>query len=275
MSPFSICICQLNHIDQIIQNEIVNCFPRYWNEDHITYSWLKKLISEWPSISLNPQPTTSVQWDAYKMDGKLEQENGDVAFLIDIKFDNGNTLIGVGFLEAKRIYTSGSFDALKYPQLKLLSANSSSHQLLLYDNDPMPTRYSLGGCYPFCCCSGCEPYLSCYCELSEVSAAIVVPTLHAIAYEEKGKKLEKIGHRLSEQIVLRYFRGLDLDFDPDLVTRVLAGVVGGAQYLAVATVQIGAGANALDADDSQDRKPIKPDEGSGYQRLNLEDHRQG
>lgn len=209
------------------------------------------------------------------MDGKLERENGDVAFLIDINFDNGNTLLGVGFLEAKRIYTSGSFDALKWAQLKLLSANSSSHQLLLYDNDPMPTQYSLGGCYPFCCCPGCEDDLSFCCELSEVSAAIVMPTLHAIAYEEKGKKLEMIGHRLSEQIVLRYFRGLDLDFDLDLVKRVLAGLVGGAKYLAVATVQIGADANSLDTDGAQERKPIMPDEGSGYRRLDLENNRQG
>ena len=33
--------------------------------------------------NLAAHPTTSVHWDAYKMDGNLEQENGDVAFLIE------------------------------------------------------------------------------------------------------------------------------------------------------------------------------------------------
>lgn len=275
MSSTPICICQLNHIDQIIHKEIAQCYPRYWDEDHITYSWLKKLISEWPSINLTPHPSTSVQWDAYKMDGKLEQENGDVAFLIDITFDNGNTLLGVGFLEAKRIYDNGRFEALKWAQLRLLSANSSNHQLLLYDYNPIPTQYSLGTCHPCCYCPYCEDHLLYCCEPTEISAAIVMPTLHAIAYEEKGRNLENIGHRLSEQIVLRYFRGLDLDFDTDLVKRVLAGAVGGTRFLAVATIQIGNASLPSDSGSTQERKPIKPDEASGYRSLKNDIRRDG
>ena len=201
------------------------------------------------------------------MDGKLEQENGDVCFLIDINFDNKNALQGVGFLEAKRIYDSGQFDALKWAQLRLLSGNSSNHQLLLYDYKPLATQYSLGGCLScdFCpCCEECTQY---YCEPSEASAAIVMPTIHAIAYEEKGRKLESIGHRLSEQIVLRYFRGLDLNFDADLVKRVLAGAAGGSKFLAVATIRVGVGEGSSSPVAPQERKPIRPDEGSGYRPL--------
>jgi hypothetical protein len=267
-------MCQLDHIDQIIHREVAQCYPRYWNEDHITYSWLRKLISEWPSIGLAPHPTTSVHWDAYKMDGTLEEENGDVAFLIDINFDNGNTLQGVGFLEAKRIY-GGRFAALKWNQLRLLSSNSSNHQLLLYDHSPIFTQYSFGACLPCGDCPCCEDHGPYRCERSEVSAAIVVPTLHAIAYKEKGKKLESIGHRLSEQIVLRYFRGLDLDFDTHLVTRVLAGAVGGAKFLAVATIHVGDEANPSDTGGAQERKPIKPDEASGYRSLDRDIRRDG
>ncbi len=275
MTSASICICQLDHIDQIIRREIEQCYPRYWNEDHITYSWLKKLITEWPSIRLNPHPITTVHWDAYKMDGNLEQENGDVCFLIDINFDNGNVLQGVGFLEAKRVYDTGNFDALKWAQLRLLSANSSNHQLLLYDHAPIATQYSLGGCLPcdFCpCCEECIPYC---CEPSESSAAIVMPTLHAIAYEEKGRKLESIGHRLSEQIVLRYFRGLDLNFDSGLVKRVLSGVAGGSKFLAVATIRVGGEADSPTPVNPQERRPTKPDEGSGYRPLDRDVRREG
>lgn len=275
MAATSICVCQLDYIDQIIHREVAQCHPRYWNEDHITYSWLKKLISEWPSINMAPHPTTSAHWDAYKMDGNLEQENGDVAFLIDIHFDNGHTLQGVGFLEAKRIYDTGKFDALKWAQLRLLGSNSSNHQLLLYDHSPSSTRYSLGACLPCDYCPYCEDHGPYCCEPSEFSAAIVMPTLHAIAYEEKGRKLESIGHRLSEQIVLRYFRGLDLDFDADLVKRVLAGAAGGAKFLAVATIHVGDEANPLDTGGAQERKPIKPDETSGYRSLDRDIRRDG
>lgn len=264
MAPNSICICQLNHIDLIINKEVKLCHPRYWNEDHITYTWLRKLILDWPSIYLTSHPSTSVHWDAYKMDGNLEQENGDVAFLIDITFDNGNNLLGVGFLEAKRIYNTGQFDALKWAQLRLLSSNSSNHQLLLYDYEPIETQFPISTCLPCSHCPFCKEYVQ-YCgKPSEVSAAIVMPTLHAIAYEDKSRNLESIGHRLSEQIVLRYFRGLDLEFDADLVNRVLAGVTGGAKFLAVATIQVGDGTNPTGTDGAQDRKPIKPDEASGY-----------
>lgn len=272
MASTSICICQLDHIDRILHKEIAQCHPRYWNEDHITLSWLKRLISEWPSFSLAPHPTTIVRWDAYKMDGSLEQENGDVAFLIDINFDNGNALQGVGFLEAKRIYDTGRFEALKWAQLRLLSSNSSNHQLLLYDHSPIPTQYSLGACLPCDCCPCCEDHGQYCCESSEFSAAIVMPTLHAIAYEEKGRVLESIGHRLSEQILLRYFRGLDLDFDADLVKRVLAGAPGGPKFLAIATIHVGGGANPSDTDGAQERKPIKPDEASGYRFLGRDTH---
>jgi hypothetical protein len=271
----SICVCQLDRIDQIIHREVAGCHPRYWSEDHITYSWLKKLISEWPRISLASHPTTSVRWDAYKMDGNLEQENGDVAFLIDINFVNGNKLLGVGFLEAKRIYDNGNFEALKWAQLRLLSSNSSSHQLLLYDHNPISTQYSLETClpgayFPICIKSGL------YCGVpSKLSAAIVMPTLHAIAYKEKSRKLESIGYRLSEQIVLRYFRGLDLNFDTDLVKRVLAGAAGGAKFLAVATIHIGDEANLSDKGGAQAREPIKPDQASGYKPLDREIHRDG
>lgn len=261
----SIYICQLDYIDQIIHREVVQCHPRYWNEDHITYSWLRKLISEWPSINLNPHPSFSVRWDAYKMDGTLEQENGDVAFLIDINFENGNSLQGVGFLEAKRVYDTGRFDAIKWAQLRFLSANSSSHHLLLYDHNPVSTQYSLAPCPCHSLVPHCEGGLVCCCAPSRVSSAIVMPTLHAIAYEEKGRKLESIGYRLSEQIVLRYFRGLDLNYDPELVRRVLSGAAGGAKFLAVATINIGDVENA--SGEFRGKKPIEPDADSGYRHL--------
>lgn len=262
------CFHILEAVDQLLDRCIRGCYPRAWNEDHITYSWLSKLSEAWPSLAPARHGPIDVSWDAYKMDGALEEENGDVAFLIDLRFDNGNTLQGVGFLEAKRIYTSGRFDALKWKQLIGLEANSTNHQLLLYDYDPVQTEFSQfeSICYFDCEECGEEQELRCYHGYADKSSAIVVPSVHAIAYEEKGRVLESIGYRLAEQIIMRYFRGLDLNFDKDLVAKVLAGVAGGAKYLAVATVSVGSSEQSIRRAKGDDLK-LQPEERSGYRRL--------
>lgn len=262
------CFHVLEAVDQLLDTCIRGCYPRAWNEDHITYSWLSKLSEAWPSLAPTRHGSVDVSWDAYKMDGALEEENGDVAFLIDLRFDNGNTLQGVGFLEAKRIYKSGRFDALKWKQLIGLEANSTNHQLLLYDYDPVQTDFSQfeSICYFDCEACGEEQELRCFHGYADKSSAIVVPSVHAIAYEEKGRVLESIGYRLAEQIVMRYFRGLDLNFDKDLVSKVLAGVAGGAKYLAVATVSVGSSEQSIRRATGADLK-LEPEERSGYRRL--------
>jgi len=254
----------LDAVERLVDDSVRQCYPRAWNEDHITYSWLDRLRREWSKVPSVPEAAIAVRWDAYKMDGAMEEDNGDVAFLIDIRFENGNTLQGVGFLEAKRIYPSGRFDALKWAQLKGLSGNSNSHQLLLYDHDPLPTSHSHFDwtVFPWCVVCGNEADVECWSMGSEKSAAIAVPSFHAIAFEEKGRQIESIGYRLSEQIVMRYFRGLDLNFDETLVAKVLAGAAGGAKYLAVATVALGAATDAV-----AESKPPRPAESSGYRPI--------
>lgn len=262
------CFHLLEAVDQLLDKCIRDCYPRAWNEDHITYSWLSKLCEAWPSLAPARYGPVDVSWDAYKMDGALEEDNGDVAFLIDLRFDNGNTLQGVGFLEAKRIYKSGQFDALKWKQLIGLEANSANHQLLLYDYDPLPTEFSQfeSICYFDCEACGGEQELHWCHGYAEKSSAVVVPSVHAIAYEEKGRVLESIGYRLAEQIAMRYFRGLDLNFDKTLVAKVLAGVAGGAKYLAVARVSVGSSERSIRPAGGEDLK-LQPEERSGYKPL--------
>lgn len=267
------CFHILEAVDELLDKCIRGCYPRAWNEDHITYSWLSELSQAWPSLAPARHGPVDVSWDAYKMDGALEEENGDVAFLIDLRFDNGNTLQGVGFLEAKRIYESGKFDALKWKQLIGLEANSMNHQLLLYDHDPVQTEFSQFAsiCYFDCHVCGEAQELHCCHGYADKSSAIVVPSVHAIAYEEKGRALESIGYRLAEQIIMRYFRGLDLNFDKDLVTKVLAGAAGGAKYLAVATVSVGSSEQSIRSAKGDDLK-LQPEERSGYRRLERAAH---
>lgn len=249
---------ELFRADYVIRSAIASCHPRGWNEDHITYTWLHQLRAAAPKISFSKCPKISVVWDAYKMDGRLEKDNGDVAFLVKVTFQNGNTLSGVAFLEAKRIYNSGSYDALKWAQLKHMTDHSSHHNLLLYDfqEEEILQPLSWG-----CCWDGPRD-----CFGSSRAIGIVVPTFHALEYKVKDRSLATIGYRLSEQIFLRYFRGLDLNFDQNLVNNVKNGVTEGIQYLAIAHVVLSEETNV-----ELSLQGVQPSKNSGFRRLDNND----
>ena len=241
-------------VDEAIEKAIAECYPRSWDENHISFTWLKALLAIGSNLQMPLPVGLSVAWDVYKQAGILEEDNGDIAFLVKLVFPNGNKLIGVGFLEAKRIYNSGKYDALKWAQLRHMNNNSTSHQLLLYDFEPqIPSFSPIGGCCwdgpcRFCC--------------DRKSSALVAPTVHALAYEEKDRSLMAISHRLSEQIFFRYFRGLDLNFDQDMVANVRNGFDGGVKFLAIASVRIG----ELQ-DDELSFDGVRPSESSRFLRI--------
>ena len=221
----------LSNADKIIRRAIMSCHPRDWDEDFITRTWLRELRNNLPKLNFPNGNRIRAVWDAFKINGQLEQDNGDVAFIVKITFKNNNELTGVGFLEAKRIYeNSHRYDALKWAQLKNMVNNSSSHHLLLYDYEEQEILSSSLHCdYGMC------PYCH-YFELHNKAIGVVVPTAQALAYEIKDRNLTKIGYRLSEQILHRYFNGLDLNFDQEIVNSVLSGAKGGIAFLAIAHV---------------------------------------
>ena len=212
----------LSKADNIIRNAIKSCHPRDWDEDFITRTWLRKLRNNLQQLHFPSGKRIRAVWDAYKMNGKLEQDNGDVAFIIKITFKNNNEMMGVGFLEAKRLYEKSSqYDALKRGQLRNMVSNSSSHYLLLYDYEEQKISSSI------CSCGMCKHFHY------NKAIGVVVPTAHALSYDIKDRGLANIGHRLSEQILYRFFNGLDLNFDQELVNNVLSGAEGGIAFLAV------------------------------------------
>jgi len=248
----------LYKIEDSIRTSILSCYPRAWNEDHITYTWLNDLRHVSSHLTVPFFPKTNVAWDAYKMDGRLEENNGDVAVLVKITFENKNSLTGVAFLEAKRVYNSGRYESLKWAQLRHMSSHSSQHHLLLYDFEEQQVTSSMTGC---CGCPDC--FHKHYKYFPSVNTnTIVVPTLHALAIEEKTRALSNIGYRLSEQIFLRFFRGLDLDFTQNLVDQVKQGVAGGVNFLVVAHVVMG-----LETVDDVSLRDVTPPENSGFRRI--------
>ncbi|MBO9999976.1 MAG: hypothetical protein J7641_13440 [Cyanobacteria bacterium SID2] len=167
-------------------------------------------------------------WDAYKADGDLEEEHGDIAILVRLAFSKQKTLIGVAFLEAKRNYGSSGYKKLNWKQLEYQSSQVSNHQVLLYDdrptNDCIMNLLKQGYCQ--LCFS--KPYQS--------TQAIVVPTPHVLAFRRRIRKINLLGLPLAYKLCCRYLQGLDLDFSSQLVSAVKAGVVGRIKYLLVAHV---------------------------------------
>lgn len=225
----------LKEVEDVVSSSVRNCSPRGWNEDHISYTWLQSVTQNFRDVTITDVPSHfSMAWDAYKADGALEQDHGDIAIIVRIAFPKQKTLDGVAFLEAKRNYESSGYKKLNWEQLEYQSSKISNHQVLLYDDQPtnacMMNLLKQGYCH--ICFS--EPYQS--------TQAIVVPTPHVLALRSRTRSINSLGLPLAYKLCCRYLQGLDLDFSSQLVSAVEAGVVDRVKYLLVAhVVQEGAG----------------------------------
>lgn len=217
----------VGHVDSCISSAIAACHPRSWNEDHISYSWLSKLTSTVRLISVRDRRVPiNVAWDAFKADGGLEEDHGDIAFLVRVTFSGGRSLLGVGFLEAKRSYPRGDFQALDWDQLEHQASRTVRHHLLLYTPTSVAAAaenvLDLGFCRP------------CFPGIFQNVFATILPTEHALAVRTRAPDLSSFGLPLSYQVCCRYLRGFDLDYDSTLTKAVQRGVVGGVKYLFIA-----------------------------------------
>lgn len=225
-------------IRNTIKNEHLVDFPRYWNEDQITATLLKKLRKESHKFVFNN--SHKVEFDVLKATGTLENTNGDIGFLVEITFSNNNSLQGVAFLEAKRTYPDkyDSYDAIKWDQLSRIS-KSANHRMVFYDNKP---SYPLSNCLV-----DCPNYVFCILRnsdyLNDGTYVYTALTHHAITLKSKKREdLHEISIPFSYQIFSRYFQGLDLDFSPELVDGVknfAQTKSDGVKFLVVANVVIG------------------------------------
>ncbi|MDS3859205.1 hypothetical protein RIF25_00150 [Thermosynechococcaceae cyanobacterium BACA0444] len=222
----------MNEVENVISSSVHSCNPRAWNEDHISYTWLQGITQNFRDVTITDIPSCfSMAWDAYKADGVLEEDHGDIAILIRLTFPKQKSLTGVAFLEAKRRYTSGGYTKLNWKQLEYQSSKVSNHQILLYDNQPTDACVINLLKQGFCHLCFSIPYQS--------TQAIVVPTPHVLALRSRAKKINSLGLPLAYKICCRYLQGLDLDFSSQLVSDVQSGVLDGVKYLLVAHVAQG------------------------------------
>lgn len=225
----------LKEVEAVVSSSVRSCSPRAWNEDHISYTWLQGITQNFRDVTITDVPSHfSMAWDAYKADGALEEDYGDIAILVKLSFPKQKSLAGVAFLEAKRNYGGSGYKKLNWQQLECQSLKVSNHQVLLYDDQPtnacMMNLLKQGYCH------------LCFSMPYQATQAIVVPTPHVLAISSRTRDINSLGLPLAYKLCCRYLQGLDLDFSSQLVSAVQAGVVGGVKYLLVAhVVQEGAG----------------------------------
>lgn len=227
---------RLYQIEHLISDTVKSCYPRAWEENHISYSWMEALKRLTGIVIDDPPTRFSVAWDAYKADGGLEEEQGDIVFLVRVSFAHAGHCEGVAFLEAKRAYQNGAYQKVNWEQLRHQCARSANHRLLLYDfeasADVVRNMVSQSACYH-------DWYPHCVPAAFNRCHAFTGPTQHALALNAKNRTLSTICYPLSYQIVSRYLRGLDLDYTPNLVKAVRNGVVGGIRFIFVAHTALG------------------------------------
>jgi hypothetical protein len=219
-------------IDITIDNEIAACHPRSWQEDVISYAWLRRITSRFKHIQVNDVETPfTVAWDVYKSDGKIEEGHGDIGVVVVMHFLlNGRVskATGVGFLEAKRIDEAKSgYTRLSWEQLETQTRNIAAHRVLLYDFQPVSQAGRRLDAHGYCRHLDKRLY-------GRVHAS-VIPTPHVLAIRDRSRDLASFGVPLGYQICTRYLRGLDLDYgiEPE---RFFADIPGGPEFMLVASV---------------------------------------
>lgn len=210
-------------VETITRDIIRRCCPRSWDEDHITYSITDELGSLDRIEVTGVHRPFFVTWDARKFVGPTETALGDLGILVRLTSWDGEQLEGVGgLLEAKkRPLDAAAFSAVREDQLRRINDNAPRSKLLLYDHSDIT---DFGDNLAIT-----QMFLQQGETASDHSAsnapdahlpwsqAVTVPINLALALDNYRTSLYKYSIPLSVQLCGRYFRGLDLEFDEQVV----------------------------------------------------------
>lgn len=209
-------------LENIFRQQILDSYPSDWEEDYIT----RKIFFEYRKLFRNIQInglsslTISINSAAYKFTGNPETRFGDIGFIVRITYPGSAPFEGFTSLEAKKIHkTTRRFEEIKGKQLNKISREVQYPMLLMYDNKPIEKIHD----YSF------------FPSTRKANHAVVVPIdIVKLIINEKypsyldedknhkkisidGKNIYNFSVPLAYQILFRYFRGLDLDFNQDLI----------------------------------------------------------
>lgn len=205
-------------LDETINQAIRSCYSKTWNENEITTNLLKNLGDFLDKNEYKDPLTgqTSIKFIGYKYKGKPETDYGDIALLVTIRFDNGLKYKGVGILEAKR-RLEDKYEYRKQSstgQFAKILRNAPYANLLLYDYEPLTQIIN-----PYSDIVDMRHYYydDIYGEIIPKSISpsncVTCPLYFVKDKTEILRKITRSCSRLSEQLLNRYFYGLDLHTD--------------------------------------------------------------
>jgi hypothetical protein len=212
-------------LENIFRQQILDSYPSDWSEDYITRKIFFEYRKLFRDIQINGLSSLPIKINsvAYKFTGEPETKFGDIGFLIRITHPGSPCFQGVTSLEAKKIHKNKrKFEEIKGRQLNTISSNVKYPMLLLYDNQSIQKFHD----YSF------------FPSTTKQNHAVVVPIdiIESIirdkdpdylGQDKAVKKLPidansiyKFSIPFAYQILFRYFRGLDLDFNQDLIQHI-------------------------------------------------------
>ena len=223
----------LSQLELILQKHVKNNYPRYWNEDFISMSIMKEIEQTLSTVTIEGlKERMNVEWSAFKQTGIPEQKFGDLAFLVNIKYQDGDIIEGATFLEAKKRRPKKTrFEAIRISQLRKISKNAPHSMVLLYDYDDI-TQFA-------------NTYNSSFFwnwfPLKPCTYSVVVPMNTIIETKKRDSTLYKFSLPFSHQLFFRYLHGFDLEYDKKAIeiAKGYAMKKGFPKYLMVASVAFG------------------------------------
>lgn len=226
-----------DRVETTIVDVIRKCYPASWDENHISFSLVDELCAKNRSVSVNglDRPFRIV-WDFRKLRLPEESSYGDIGILVRLTSWAGETVEGVGLLEAKRRdIGKGSFSATKTSQLKRIVKNAPQSQLLLYDYE------NVSACMDNLSVQFGDHFYRWRYVVAPYTHAVCVPIPVALSLGTYTTDLHKFGVPLSYQLVGRYFRGFDLEMSPNTVSAVKGNVgrYGGCRNLVLVGISTG------------------------------------
>lgn len=222
-------------LEQHIQDEIDSSYPINWDEDYITRRLVVAMGKlEYSQVEVR-NTFNNVFIKPFKLKGSNENKFGDLAIIMDIQFKDGDSLKGVAYLEAKRMYNnSNEYTALDFVQLQRIYENAPNARLLLYNYQPMSTLAP----------TGLDTKLDTVGILPKMPVTYTsVTNLNTVLkLHLKNDRLHKISIPFSYQFAFRYLYGMDLEYDDNklkMAQGYLSDTLGMPTYTVIVAIKPG------------------------------------
>lgn len=191
-------------IIDIIQDNLNN-----WDEDYITLDILKGLRRTFREVEVkySHNKYIKIRTNFFKFNRKLnaEEKYGDIAIIVKLDYDDGESIEGVALIEAKRI-NNNSFSAIKPKQLDTIYNNAPHAYLMLYDHERIDKEENF------------KNYLQNKKTFFPTPLyASLVPINLARKFNIYNRNLYRFSTAFSYQFAYRYIHGLDLEFNDDII----------------------------------------------------------